>query len=303
MWKPRTLILGPGGVKGFLLLGFLTVLEDNDILKTVDTFCGVSVGAAISMLYIIGYSMRDIITSVYMVDIFKDVNIFDISNIISKYGLTENNELKNVLTDLVLKKYDNIPTLYELYTKTGKSLTILSSNITTECDVLFTPFSHPDLSIIDAVLMSSNIPYIFSCITFENCHYSDGIFSNPYPIEYFDDQQTDILGVFIKNKPENVTNILNYTKKLFYLPIDQLRNNSIRKSILSSSDKCKHVKLEISDLKIVNFKVSVESKLKMIISGWNIGTRFIKDISNNEYEHPKISNDIKYKYPELYKKS
>jgi len=56
MWKPDIVILGPGGIKGFLELGVLYALQNNNLLENVHTYVGVSVGSIISLLLVCGFA-------------------------------------------------------------------------------------------------------------------------------------------------------------------------------------------------------------------------------------------------------
>ena len=77
-WKPRVLVLGPGGIKGFAILGCLALLEDNGLFNETDTYCGVSIGALICLLMVAGYEIREIIGKAALLDIFKGMLILDI---------------------------------------------------------------------------------------------------------------------------------------------------------------------------------------------------------------------------------
>ena len=55
-----TLILGPGGVKGFLELGSLYCLERKGELNGIKTYIGVSIGSLISLLLTSNFKVLDI---------------------------------------------------------------------------------------------------------------------------------------------------------------------------------------------------------------------------------------------------
>ena len=60
----KILIFGGGGVKGIAYVGVLRALEENLLLKNINTFVGSSVGFLIGM-YLIGYNsynMEDFFT-------------------------------------------------------------------------------------------------------------------------------------------------------------------------------------------------------------------------------------------------
>lgn len=196
-WSPRTLIIGPGGIKGLKALGFLTPLEDAGILDTMDTFCGVSIGSLICLLIICGYSIREIITKSIFWDIFKELGTFTITGMLEKKGVMSTDPLRKKIYTLVINKMGTLPNLYQLYLKTGKALSITTLNATDKKAVIMSPFTHSNVNCVDAVLYSMNIPFLFYQLLYEEKVHIDGALANPYPIEYFDNGDTDILGIFM----------------------------------------------------------------------------------------------------------
>src|SRR6056297_3123288 len=89
-WTPELIVLGPGGVKGFLELGSLLVLEKWGWLDNVHTFVGVSVGAIISLLLICGYKVSEIIAEAADANIFQDMSTVRFSDIKGNVGLVSN---------------------------------------------------------------------------------------------------------------------------------------------------------------------------------------------------------------------
>jgi predicted acylesterase/phospholipase RssA len=205
-WTPRVLILGPGGYKGFDMLGFLSPLDDIGMLKSIDTICGVSVGAIIALLYIVGYTIKEIINEAIILDVYNDISNFNINLAINNLGLLSNEKIKTRLTNLVFDKLTTIPSLKDLYTLTNKSFITISLNTTDQECIIMNPFTHPNVSCVDACMYSINIPFIFYQLYYNNKVMIDGAFANPYPINYFDDGNTDILGIYVSHNKNNKNN-------------------------------------------------------------------------------------------------
>ena len=74
IWKPDVLVLGPGAIKGFYMLGGLSKLEHNGYLSNVKVWVGVSIGSVISLLLICGYSIKEIIEIAINTDILSEMN-------------------------------------------------------------------------------------------------------------------------------------------------------------------------------------------------------------------------------------
>jgi len=312
-WMPRVLVIGPGGYKGLKALGFLCTLEDEGLFKNIDTYCGVSVGAIISLLIVAGYTIREIVSEIATLDLFTDLENFGINTSIENMGLISNEPIRRKLTNLLSKKFGTVPTLHNLFLQTGRSYISVTLNATDEQCEIMCKNSHPNVSCIDATMFSMNIPFLFYQLIYNSKIYVDGALANPYPIDYFDDGNTNILGIYMKTITTsssishqstpflNKINITNpviscplYALKIIHSLIDQRYKHIIR----YSSSKCKHICLESFNINLIN--INKEDKAKLLVQGYNEGIKFIEslDTSNESYSSTDIIGIIhKYIYP------
>jgi predicted acylesterase/phospholipase RssA len=309
-WKPRVIVIGPGGIKGLKTLGFLCPLEDKNFLNSIDTYCGVSVGAIICLLIISGYKIREIIGEATNLDIFSDIEQLTLDVVFQNKGLLSSEPIRKRLIQLILNKFGTVPTLYNLYLQTGKSFVIVTLNATDEECVIMSPFTHPNISCVDATMFSMNIPFIFYQLIHNGKTYVDGALANPYPIDFFDDGETNILGIYMKsslrkntlNKGEIIhkiekepnLSIPTYSFRIINSLMDQRRYNIIQ----DSSPKCIHICLDTQKEDPTGYKIDIKDKANMLIEGYNEGVLFRKKIKNNTYTQPTIPPKIKYTYPE-----
>ena len=301
-WEPRVLVIGYGGSKGLLALGFLVPIEDSKILQYVDTYCGVSIGAIICLLMISGYPIREIIGEAIILDIFKELFAFNVQTSIEHGGFMSNEPIRKRLVHLIIDKFGSIPTLHGLYMRTGKSFIAATLNATDEKCVMMGPFTHPHISCIDAVLFSMNIPFIFYQLIHEGKTYVDGALANPYPIDYFDDGNTNILGIYMKttilnNSPINNTlSLRDYALKIIDSLLDQRRMHIMQ----DSSIKCKHVCLQSPIIDTLGYSLTTDDKAQMIVHSFNYGKLFVKQLQENSYQNPIIQDKLRYTYPRYY---
>ena len=108
---------------------------------------------------------------------------FDFNGILEHRGLISNEPVRKRLTELVVDKFGSLPNLYQLYMQTGKALTTVTLNATDKISVYMNPFTHGDVSCVDAVLYSMNIPFLFYQLIYQGKIYVDGAFANPYPVD------------------------------------------------------------------------------------------------------------------------
>jgi predicted acylesterase/phospholipase RssA len=220
IWRPRVLVLGPGGTKGFSLLGALVALDDAGYLAEVDTYCGVSVGSAISLLLVVGYKPREIISLAASVDLFGEVRNEGLnwSAMAQQHGLLSMEPLRHRLQELVAAKLGRGvppqgPTLQQLYERTGLVYCSVTRNFDRQgTEYLSVETVEPgELSpAIDATIVSMALPGIFYKALWKGMHCGDGALGDPYPVLYFDDGYTPVLGLYIEQPPHGTSDPLSY---------------------------------------------------------------------------------------------
>lgn len=309
-WNPRVLVIGPGGLKGLKALGFLSPLEDSGVLEYADTYCGVSVGSLICLLIICGYPIREIVGEAVKMDIFKEVGSFDFRSVMENKGFISSEPVRKRLTQLIINKFGNIPTLYGLYMMTGKAFISVTLNATDETCVMLNPFDNPNMSCVDATMFSMNVPFVFYQLVHNGKTYVDGALANPYPVDYFDDGQTNILGIYMKTTQSKSNPVSHGSGIILHVETAKIPIGSYYSRMIHSlfdhryydivhhaSDKCKHVCLDVAPDDMFGFNVSMERKASMLIEGFNEGKSFLTQIRNNSYTHPKIPSQLSYAYP------
>ena len=325
-WMPRVLVIGPGGTKGLKALGFLSPIEDHGLLQYTDTYCGVSVGAIISLLIVAGYQIREIVGEVANLDLFKDMEILTVRSMLDNRGFLSNEPVRKRLVQLLLNRFGVVPTLHGLYMQTGKAFIAVTLNATDEKCEMMGPFTHPNVSCVDATMFSMNIPFVFYQLVYQGKTYVDGALANPYPVDYFDDGDTNILGIYMKTshdkspilspnttslQPNSHTNHIlhrleppsnspiplgSYCFKIVHSLMDQRRNHIVQKS----SSRCKHVCLESKSLDVVGYSITKEEKARMLVEGFNEGKEFITLLTSNLPIDPKVPPPQLYHYPPYY---
>jgi hypothetical protein len=266
-------------------VGFLYYLYENELMNSVHVLCGVSFGSVICLLLVCGYTPLEIISIMVFENLCGDINTISFSEIMKNNTFITNVGIKNSLSKLILKKLGNIPSLYNLYLQTGKSFCITSMNITEKKSLIMSPFTYPNILCIDAVLYSMNIPFLFYELSHKNEILIDGMFGDSYPLEFFDDKNHDILGIYTKQiiKPENSffseTVILKLVYEYFFnfyeIIIDQKRT----KSINTCSELCKNIGLIHDQSYKPDNEFSIIEKGKFISDGYMEGIEFVKNLN------------------------
>ncbi len=210
MRNANILVLSGGGFKGIPMLGALQHLYTTNQLSTVKYYVGTSVGSMICYLLIIGYTPIEIFLYICEHDITPEWNS-DIFNMcvpvftsivqnnnkieslkillayVLKHGIVKYEKIHNILEQMTLVKLPFIPRMKDLIYLFNKTLICTTYRYAIEgqdkdCIHYITPINYPELSCLDAIRMSSNIPAIFGEYTYNNYKYIDGGFVSNFSI-------------------------------------------------------------------------------------------------------------------------
>src|SRR5271156_2535504 len=194
------LVLSGGNIRGFYILGALHYLHstNEDFFKNIKVFCGTSVGSIICYLLILGYTPISIL--VYLSTHKIKHETMNILNLIKNFGLYNYEIIDEHMRELTYNKMSFIPTLKQLYDRTNKKLICITYNQTTQKTLYISHETHPNLSVLMAIRMSSSMPLIFEQLYYNEEKYCDGGIANNFGVKYMDeilDKKENILGIEI----------------------------------------------------------------------------------------------------------
>jgi predicted acylesterase/phospholipase RssA len=302
-WLPEVIVFGPGGMKVLLEVGCLKRLHnEKNFLNSLHTVFGCSTGSVAALLYTLNFLPDHIIEIIKNINILDDIRSLTISNFFTKKGLLDPSVIKNKLSNIIYSKLGEIPTLRRCYEISNLHLKMLSylKNDNKEELIELSDTTYPELSCVDAVFNSINVPYLFQN-TQMNKIFMDACLINPYPLDLIDDGKTNILGLYIHSKKQDLTNLNDINQLLINAytmantSIDQLKIHIER----NCSDKCKHIKFYTSFTDVTGITFTNDIKKLLVDEGYNIGDRFIKELLYSEYhfEEPLEDTQIQYDDP------
>jgi predicted acylesterase/phospholipase RssA len=272
--KPEVLVIGPGGMKVFLQLGALLELERMNILENVSVFVGCSVGALVSLLLVIGYTTIEIINDVFNEDILNYlVDKFDFEKIYQSTGLIDPVNIRNKLSQKLIKKIGFVPNLQQLYLMTGKKFYSVAYNLNKDRVELFSYETTPDCLCVEAVLLSMNIPGIFYQMKYKEDYYIDGALGNPYPVDLFDDGRTMVLGISVDSETLiQMKSGIEYLYKIIQTPMVQIK----QRIISDCSSLCRHLIIKSKYFDTLGISLTDDNKIEMIKQGIEQCTEFLQ---------------------------
>ncbi len=273
MWKPDTVVIGPAGAKAFLFTGAIKTLEREDFLNNVELWIGVSAGAALSLLLVCGFKIKDIIEICMDLSLKEDLTNINLTDIQNKFGFISGKILEEKLKQCVIEKFGKSVTMQELKDLTEKTWIAVAFNMDKLEPEYFSYENFPNLSVVEAAMMSMSIPILFQPRKYNGYVYVDGAIGAPYPILKFDNGKRQILGLFIYDEMQIYSdNITEYLYRLIHAGMKILRDLQIN----YSSENVKHIRLK-SDIKdSTGVSISKQNREIMIQYGEKCAETFMK---------------------------
>lgn len=267
--KYDTLVLSGGSIHGIVILGCLQYLQDNNKLQHLKYYVGTSVGSIICYLIAIGYTPSEILAKICTEKLTEKLKDFNLMFITQQKGVTTFNSIEKFLKDMTLEKFNKLFTLEEFRIFTGKCLYFSTYNITKDETEILSHETYPDMTCIQAIHMSSNLPFIFDDLEYKSNFYIDGGVENNFPIHVGEEKGEKIIGIVL-DKPTkfNRKNTVEYIYHLISIPYKYVVSEKIRTSKNSII-----IKLKPFDILFINFDINTITKLEMFSSGYTQASR------------------------------
>ena len=243
----RYIILPPCAMGYYALVGAMSNIQDFEEIS------GCSAGAMLGLFLCVGKTMEDIIKfsfSLNMPDFIKPT----LKDFIKTYGFIQ----YDVIRTRVLEFIGCNPTFRDL----KKKLYISAYCVNKLETHYFSVDTHPDMHVIDAVCMSTAIPFLFSSFLHDGCVYIDGgmFEASPY-VPFLNRHPDEVLTVEVVDSSQTTVNSL-------YDFVLALVAGFLKKRHRSSAHT---VTVEVPPtINLVNFFMSYEDKIQLFLLGKNI---------------------------------
>lgn len=265
IWNIDTLALSSGGVNGIMFIGAANLLKEYGILQNIKHYIGCSAGAITCALLACDIDPKEIIEKTLHFEICDWNNNFNPSEGVMKVTKLKNH-LREIIGDRTMKDID-------------KRLTFSTLNLSKNKTVYIDTLTHPNMKIVDAVIMSSSIPVVFPCVRYDGDIYIDGAITDSFPIHKCADLSST-LGIYISifNRENDlslfnnggISSIMCYTKLIFSSVITELAR-------LRSISDYTILDISIKKKSITNMlNLSPEKKVLFFHNGIDKTKRFIK---------------------------
>jgi NTE family protein len=269
-----TLVISGGAIKGLLSLGALNCLHEEGILSKIKTFVGTSVGSIICLMLVLEYKPMELLVYACDDNITSDFHNVDLFRLIDNFGAFEPHTLYKTIIEHIIDKCDRIPTFEELYEMNQRELTMCTYNLTEKRIEYLNRHTHPGMTVMNAIKLSCNIPFLFPRLEYENSFYVDGGVADDFPINYIDDGAHTVMGIYTpyqdKIRDQADIHFADYLYDIIHAPIKELRR--IRDGQLS--DRTTVIKL-YTDKRTMQFNLKRREKMDMFSQGYKQARKHI----------------------------
>lgn len=258
-----TLVLSGGGIKGFNILGSLFYLHKMGYLHNIKKYIGTSVGYILIILLIFDYDPLEILTEFIKNKFIKRIKIFNFLQMINGKGLINFDIINGIVKELLDKKnIDSTMTLSELYDLKGFLIYGITFNFTKLREEIICHETFPNMTILEAIRLTSNIPIIFDKYLYNNNIYFDGFISNNFAINLVSPYDTVIgIKLFKIRSSKNDPSFFDILNDIFFWSLEKLQKNK-RQYLLHN------IIIEINNYdNIFNFDVNNTQILDMFSDG------------------------------------
>ena len=262
-------VLSGGETKGLAQLGALHYFCETGQLSQegVTHYAGSSVGSLIALLLVCGYSPFTVWTEVYGIDsLFSPQPPQTWGSLAAGFGLMSVDGILGKVQELVEARFSPIPTLYELYARTGKVLVVTVTNLSLQQTEYCSYKLTPNMSCLEAVRCSCNIPALFQKIERNGSVYVDGSLLDNFPLRQIDDHKHSLLAILTVAPSDPTCNgFVDYLTKLLMLPL----HAETRRSIDNASSNVRVVTIRTGSISPVDFSINREKRREMFCLGFS----------------------------------
>lgn len=201
----KGIVLSGGGMKGIIMVGSLLYLarEKGESFNEYTYFVGVSIGSILAFLLAIGIPPVKVYTKLVLEesDWYPDrPSVLSIFTSKSQLGLIDINRVIDPLREWVGLDSITFKTVLEQF---GHTLIMVSLDMTTGKECVYSPSTTPEMDCFDALGKSANIPIVFTgnqdAIT---RHWiTDGGLVNNFPVSFLPSDCDSSIGILVYEVP------------------------------------------------------------------------------------------------------
>jgi len=186
----KNIVFSGGGLKGWAYIGTIKALGEYIQFSQIENIAGTSIGSIYAFFYILRIPWGVLLEYSLNMKIKKVLDINTIYNIYSKKSLLKGDKFKEYIITII-KDYINPDITFKEFKKICNiKLSIICTNVTKREMEVFNHETTPDVKVIDSLMASCSVPFVFPFYKIQESYYFDGGFFNNFPTDLFDELYT-----------------------------------------------------------------------------------------------------------------
>jgi NTE family protein len=179
----KNIIFSGGGLKGWAYIGSIQALSEYISREHIEQVIGVSIGSVFGLFYLLDIKWDFLLD--YFIDLnFKEMLDINLDNLIINQSLLEGKKFKETIKNVItLNNFDPEMTFKEIKKQTNITFTVNATNIDHGHLQYFNETLTPGVKVIDAIMASSSLPFLFPPTCINGVYYYDGGFCNNSPTD------------------------------------------------------------------------------------------------------------------------
>ena len=195
----KNLVLAGAQLKGVCYIGILKALEELKLVGGIKNVLGISSGSLFGLAICLQFSSESLEQMVLKLNIenLKDFQTDSVFKLFYTYGMDSGDKIEKLIKVILKKKTGNenitFKELRELFP--DKNLIVGGSNLSLAKMEYFSADHTPDMCVYKAIRISTSFPFVFEKVDYNDNIYLDGGLIDNYPIEYFQDEIKNTIGI------------------------------------------------------------------------------------------------------------
>jgi NTE family protein len=186
----KNIVFSGGGFKGWAYIGTIRALGEYINFSQIENIAGTSIGSLYALFYILRIPWGVLLEYAINMNIKKIIDMNTIHEIYSKKSLIKGEKFKEYNISIIKDYINPDITFKDLKKICNIKLSIICTNITKKEMEIFNYETTPDIKVIDAVIASCSVPFIFPFYKINKNYYFDGGFFNNFPTDLFEELYT-----------------------------------------------------------------------------------------------------------------
>ena len=270
---PKRLLFSGGGFRVIAYLGVLHVLEEEQLLKHVREFCGVSAGAFVATMLALGYSLPVIQRFCFEYDFtgLRNIEPESLLDFTETFGIDDGNKLETLIEKLL--KHKQLPPTTTF--RDVPNLRIWAADLQSASLIEFNKDSTPDIEIRFGLRASMAFPLYYVPLKHPVTYHlltDGGVYDNYPMLSLTPEQQEETIGVVFEwsKFPIDIPDISKYITLLFsgyYMPSYQA---------LIRQHRNKTIVIPCGEFPVLHFEASLEEKQGLVECGRKATVDFLR---------------------------